>query len=54
MKGFRQEYGIDFDEKFSRVVKFAILRFLLSVVATDDLDAIAPSDLEEEIHMEYL
>ena len=39
-KGFRQEYGVDFDEIFSPVVKMRTLRFMLDVVATDNLELI--------------
>jgi hypothetical protein len=37
-KGFRQEYGVDFDEIFSPVVKLSTFHFLLGVVAHEDLE----------------
>ena len=59
-KGFRQEYGVDFDEIFSLVVKMTTLRFMLGVVATDNLELIQldvkttflHGDLKEEIYIE--
>ena len=59
-KGFRQEYGVDFDEIFSPVVKMTTLRFKLSVVAAENLELIQLDvkttflygDLKEEIYME--
>ena len=59
-KGFRQEYGVDFDEVFSPVIKMTTLRFLLRVVAAknlqlDQLDiktAFLHGDLDKEIYME--
>ena len=61
-KGFRQEYGVDFDEIFSLVVKMTTLRFMLGVVAADNLELIhldvktvfLHGDLQEEIYMEQL
>ena len=40
VKGFRQEYGVEFDEIFSPVVKMATVRFMLGVVAVDNLELI--------------
>ena len=39
-KGFRQEYGVDFDEFFSLVVKITTLHFMLGIVATENLELI--------------
>ena len=59
-KGFRQEYGVNFDEIVSPVLKMTTLRFMLSVVATDNLELIQldvkttflHGDLKEELYME--
>jgi ATP-binding cassette subfamily B (MDR/TAP) protein 1 len=59
-KGFRQDHDVDFDEIFSPVVKLSTLRFLLGVVAHEDLEllqldvktAFLHRDLDEEIYME--
>ena len=61
-KGFRQDYGVDFNEIFSPVVKMTTLRFMLGVVATENLEliqldvktAFLHGDLQEEIYMEHL
>jgi ATP-binding cassette subfamily B (MDR/TAP) protein 1 len=57
---FRQEYGVKFDEVFSPVVKMTTLRFLLGVIALEDLELLQldvkstflHGDLDEEICME--
>ena len=36
--GFRQQYGVDFDDIFSLVVKMTTLRFLIAVVTAEDLE----------------
>jgi hypothetical protein len=59
-KGFRQEYGVDFDEVFLLAVKMTTLRFLLGVVGHEDLELLQldvktellHGDLDEEIYME--
>jgi ATP-binding cassette subfamily B (MDR/TAP) protein 1 len=60
-KGLHQEYSIDFDKVFfSPVVKISTLRFLLGVVALEDLEllqldvktAFLHDDLDKEIHMD--
>jgi hypothetical protein len=37
-KGFRQEYGVDFNKIFSPIVKLSTLCFLLGVVTHEDLE----------------
>ena len=57
---FRQEYDVHFDKIFSPVVKMKTLRFMLGVVAADNLELIQldvkmtflHGDLQEEIYME--
>ena len=39
-RGFRQEYGVDFDEIFSSVVKMTTLCFILGAVAAENLELI--------------
>ena len=60
-KGFRQEYGVNFDEIFSALLKMTTLRFMLDVVAAENLEFIEldvkttflNGDLKEEIYMEH-
>ena len=59
--GFGQEYGVDFDEIFSPMMKMTTLRFMLDVVAAENLEFIEldvkttflNGDLKEEIYMEH-
>ena len=61
-KGFWQEYNVDFNEIFSLVVKMTTLRFMVDIVAVEDLEliqlhvktTILHGNLEEEIYMEQL
>ena len=58
-KSFKQEYGVNYDEIFSPVVKMSTLWLLLRVVATKGLDieqldvkmTFLHTDLEEDIYM---
>ena len=59
-KGFRQKVGVDFNEVFAPVSKYATLRALLAVAAVDDLEvhqldiktALLNGILEEEVYIE--
>ena len=58
-KGFKQEYGVDFDEIFSPVAKMTTLRFMLDIVAAENLKLIQldvkktflHGDIKEEIYI---
>ena len=59
-KGYAQNYGVDYDETFSPVVKFQSIRILLALAAQHDLllhqmdvvTAFLNGHLEEDIYME--
>ena len=59
VNGFKQEQGVNYDEIFSLVVKMMTLRFLLGIVATEDLEleqldvktTFLHGDLNEDIYM---
>lgn len=59
VRGFSQIYGIDYQETFSPVVKFASIRLILAVAAAESLclrqfdikTAFLYGDLDEEIYM---
>jgi hypothetical protein len=58
-KGYSQVEGIDFGEIFSHIAKLTSIRFILSIVATFDIEVeqmdvkttFLHGDLEEEIYM---
>jgi transposase InsO family protein len=58
-RGFKQVYGIDYEETYSPVVKFPSIRLLLSLAASEDMEilqfdiktAFLYGELEEEIFM---
>ena len=60
VQGFSQKKGIDFEEIFSPVVKMSLIRVVLGLVASMNLEieqldgktAFLHGDLEEEIYME--
>jgi hypothetical protein len=60
IKGFEQQYGLDYFATFASVAKFNTLRILLTIIMERDLDAdhidvdtaYLNSDLKEEIYME--
>jgi hypothetical protein len=59
VKGFKQTYGLDYEDTFSPVVKAATIRIVLSIAVTkgwslrqlDVKNAFLHSDMEEEVYM---
>ena len=60
IRGFEQQYGVDYAETFASVLKFATLRVLLAKAAAEDLEidqmdvdtAFLNPELQEEVYME--
>jgi histone deacetylase 1/2 len=58
-KGYKQRYGVDYEDTFSPVIKMATIRIILSVVISrgwtlrqlDIQNAFLHGDLEEEVYM---
>ena len=59
-RGFMQQYGIDYEETFAPVVKFASIQIILAIAAVEDLKihqidiktAFLYSDINEKIYIE--
>jgi hypothetical protein len=59
-KGFTQTYEVDYNKTFVPIVKFTSIRFILALVAFEDMEihqmdvktAFLNCELEEEIYME--
>ena len=59
-KGFLQKYGVDYDETFSPVVRFSLIRALLAfgvslqmlIYQIDMVAAFLKGTLDEEIYMQ--
>ena len=62
IKGYEQQYGIDYEETFAPVAKFVTVRLLFALAAhfnweIDQMDAITAflnSVLQEEVYIELL